>query len=181
MRGPLSTIFSPQQSLNNTVGWMILPMEGKAISTLSTHVIATNAWPLSVSPSPSKGQYPFYFASFYPKRVITYPCPITPPPPPPHKNCNCACDQQRNESLDDTCEGDSYYLAYTTNSSDPKAGLLDYTNLPDIYNAGGVNVSREDFKNDNLGRNFCDDPCQPTSGGDTCSALVCLEVKSTKK
>lgn len=102
--------------------------------------------------------------------------PLYPSSRPPHKTVLYFCDQQRDESLDETCEDESFYLAYTANSSDPDAGLLDYTNLPDIYDASGANLSRDSYA-DNAG-NMCDDPCQPTSGGVTCSALVCLEVKA---
>lgn len=78
--------------------------------------------------------------------------------------------------MDDTCADGSFYLVYTANGSDSSAGQqLDYTDLPDVYSADGGNVSRDLFET-TKGVEFCDDPCQPASGGSTCSALSCYEV-----
>ena len=56
-------------------------------------------------------------------------------------------------------------------------GPLDYTSLPDVYSADGGSVSRDVFEATE-GVEFCDDACQPASGGGTCSALSCYEVNA---
>eukprot|EP00904_Undaria_pinnatifida_P008352 jgi/Undpi1/4647/HiC_scaffold_18.g08001.m1 len=83
--------------------------------------------------------------------------------------------------------GDTHSSASKMHSSDtrakesspfarnPNVGPLDYTALPDIYDASGVSVSRDVFEATE-GVELCDDPCQPASGGSTCTALSCYET-----
>lgn len=74
--------------------------------------------------------------------------------------------------MDSTCAEGSFYLAFT-NGSHPSNEQLDYDNLPPLFAADGTSVPRDDVD----GTSLCDDPCQPISGGGTCRALSCYEVR----
>lgn len=79
--------------------------------------------------------------------------------------------------MDSSCADGSFYLAFAANATDPDSSQLDYSNLPPIFSADGTNVSRASFVAANDADQLCDDPCQPASGGSTCRALSCYEVR----
>lgn len=79
--------------------------------------------------------------------------------------------------MDSSCADGSFYLAFAANATDPDSSQLDYDNLPPIFSADGTNVSRASFVAANDADQLCDDPCQPASGGSTCRALSCYEVR----
>lgn len=74
--------------------------------------------------------------------------------------------------MDSTCAEGSFFLAFT-NGSHPSNQQLDYDSLPPLFSADGTSVPRDDIE----GTGLCDDPCQPISGGGTCRALSCYEVR----